>query len=161
MDKKTKKIFAGAFIASFLLIFLPFLFVVMNLPAQGKFSGAEVSFLAQGAVIQAEIADTMARRARGLMGRESLPPGAGMLFVFNGEDKRGFWMKNTKMALDLFFISASGRVVDIKENFFPCVEDSCPVYESSAPAKYVLETNAGMAHEKKIRKGELVKINWK
>ena len=90
----------------------------------------------------AEIADTALERGKGLMFRTSLPPDHGMLFDFGVEAPVAFWMKNTEIPLDMFFIDAKGVVVAIKENSTP---QSTEIIPSGAPALGVLEVNAGTA----------------
>ena len=109
-------------------------------------------------VIHAELAQNPFARTRGLMFRKSLPADSGMLFVFPNEAIQSFWMKNTKIPLDLIFISVDDKIVDIKNNFLPCTVDSCPVYQSVAPAKYVLEINAGEVEKEGINIGMSIKI---
>lgn len=121
---------------------------------------AEVS-LAGHPAIKAELAVSEKEMARGLMFRKSLAADKGMLFVFPDEDKRFFWMKNTLIPLDLFFISADFSIVDIKKNFQPCKTDNCSPYESAALARYVLETNAGLADEQGLKVGDKVSIKLK
>ena len=60
-----------------------------------------------------EIADTAEKQARGLMFRKSIPDDFGMLFVYDDEDIRGFWMKNTLAHLDLIYLNREKQVVDI------------------------------------------------
>lgn len=91
-----------------------------------------------------EVADSPDEHARGLMYRDSMPSGRGMLFVFQDEQPRAFWMKNTKISLDMIFIASNGTVVEVKRGVPPCVEDSCVAYRSP-PAKFVLEVNSGEA----------------
>lgn len=76
------------------------------------------------------------------MYRESMPTGHGMLFIFNDTEPRGFWMKNTKIPLDMIYLDENLTVIEIKKNVRPCLEDPCEVYQSK-PAMYVLEVNAG------------------
>lgn len=99
-------------------------------------------------VFNVEIAEDDISRARGLMYREKLADDEGMLFVFDNENFRSFWMKNTKIPLDLLFFDQSGDLVDYKDNFPPCPEkDICDNYVSKAKAKYVLEVNSDVLNE--------------
>ncbi|WP_406684764.1 DUF192 domain-containing protein [Seonamhaeicola sp. MEBiC1930] len=91
--------------------------------------------------IDIEIADTDFDIQTGLMYRNSMKTNQGMLFVFNDETKRFFYMKNTKIPLDLIFINANKRIVSFQKNAKPFDESSLP---SGVPAKYVLEINAGL-----------------
>jgi uncharacterized protein len=114
-----------------------------------------IYFLAQpNFVIRAELARTPVQWERGLMFRKSLPADSGMLFIFPNEALRSFWMKNTLIPLDMIFISSDNKIVDIKNNFSPCTAEPCPVYQSTAPAQYVLEVNAGITQDKRIKIGE-------
>lgn len=97
------------------------------------------------ACFDAELAVTADERARGLMHRESLLPGAGMLFVFPREGRHGFWMKNTLIELDIVFIGAGRRVVDIARRAQPCRAEPCAQYYPAAPAAYALEIAGGLA----------------
>ncbi len=60
-----------------------------------------------------EVVDTPEESACGLMHRESLPEEQGMLFVFAGDSRGGFWMRNTLVPLSIAYIAADGRIVDI------------------------------------------------
>ena len=92
-----------------------------------------------------EIADTPEERSRGLMFRKKLAPDRGLLFVFESEDKHGFWMKNTYFPLDIVWLNRNKEIVFIKNNFQPCKKDNCLVIYPDKKAKYVLELNTGMA----------------
>ncbi|MEK6967515.1 MAG: DUF192 domain-containing protein [Nanoarchaeota archaeon] len=109
----------------------------------------------------AEIADSPAEQQQGLMFRESLPANKGMLFVFNDSEPRTFWMKNTKIPLDMIFIDANWRVVSVVKTATPCISDPCQLYNSTKPAKYVLEVNAGEAVEKGVKVGTRVQTSLK
>ncbi|MDQ3852434.1 MAG: DUF192 domain-containing protein [Thermoproteota archaeon] len=101
-----------------------------------------------------EVPDEREEHARGLMFRNHLPWNAGMLFAFNEEESRRFWMKNTLIPLDMIFVDSSSKIIDIKENVPPCKQEECPTYSSREPAQYVLEVNAGFVQEKGVKIGD-------
>jgi YVTN family beta-propeller protein len=102
-----------------------------------------------------EVPDDLEEFARGLMFRKHLPWNAGMLFAFDDEEPRGFWMKNTLIPLDMIYVDSSSKIIDIKENVPPCKqEEECPTYPSKEPAQYVLEVNAGFVEEKGVKIGD-------
>jgi len=94
-----------------------------------------------------EIAETQQKQALGLMFRESMPADQGMLFIFPIESPRSFWMKNTRIPLDIMYFNKDLIMVGISANTPPCRVSRCPSYPSIAPAMYVLELNAGTASE--------------
>ena len=106
-----------------------------------------------------EVAVTEEEHRRGLMFRESLSPDEGMLFVFDDERPRAFWMKNTLIPLDIIWINAKGKVVFIKKNAHPCGEHLCPSFGPEAPARYVLEINSGMAEKIGMTEGDTVRFS--
>lgn len=101
--------------------------------------------------IEVEIADEIQEQVKGLMFRQNLDWNNGMLFVYENEQKRSFWMKNTLIPLDMLFIDKDFRIIDIKENVQPCMKEPCPNYTSKIPAKYVLEVNAGFVMKNNIK----------
>ncbi|HVL32508.1 MAG TPA: DUF192 domain-containing protein, partial [Actinomycetota bacterium] len=104
-------------------------------------------------VIEAEVADDDAERARGLMGRRELARGRGMLFVWRDVSPRRFHMQNTLIPLDLVVIR-SGRVVGT-HTMVPCEADPCPVTETLA-ADAALELAAGSIRDLGIAPGDVV-----
>ncbi|MDT8436295.1 MAG: DUF192 domain-containing protein [Gemmatimonadota bacterium] len=92
-----------------------------------------------GVPITVEIADTPPLRERGLMHRDSLPADHGMLFVYPDEQLRSFWMRNTKIPLDIGFFDRNGSLLNV-ERMEPRTEENTL---SKAPAMYALEMNAG------------------
>lgn len=106
-----------------------------------------------------EVADTFATRAEGLMFRENLPRDNGMLFIYNSEGNRSFWMKNTLIPLDMIFINSDLEIVDIQKNAQPCTNFFCKSYPSAKPAQYILEINGGLSEELGVNIGDKVKLN--
>ena len=101
-----------------------------------------------------EIADDDAERARGLMFRDVLPEGHGMLFIHEREEPQAYWMKNTRIALDILYFDDGRRLVSQQRDVPPCsAGDACPPYPSFKPARYVLELNAGQAAKLKLENG--------
>ncbi|MGB0910866.1 MAG: DUF192 domain-containing protein [Nitrospirales bacterium] len=115
----------------------------------------------KGSVISAEIANTPAKRSQGLMFRKDMPHDHGMLFVFNKSDHWTFWMKNTKMSLDILWIDSSEKVVHIEPNVSICTrtDEGCPRYHTPKESLYVLELKAGMAQHFEITVGSELKIH--
>lgn len=101
-----------------------------------------------------EVAQTQRLRAIGLMGREHLPLGQGMLFVYPFAHEPAFWMKNTLIPLDMLFLTTDGRVVFIHENAQP--GDLTPVSGGDG-VRYVLELNGGLAKKIGITVGSQLK----
>ena len=94
------------------------------------------------------------QRTLGLQFRESLAAHAGMLFDYGSTRPVAMWMKNTLVPLDMLFISADGRVVNIATGTVPKSLTSIP---SSGPVRAVLEINAGTAARLGIVPGDWVK----
>ena len=105
-----------------------------------------------------ELAETQEKQALGLMFRESMPDNHGMLFLFPVEGMRSFWMKNTRISLDIFYFDEHLRLVSVSENTPPCRSLRCPSYPSTGPAKYVLELNAGKAAELAVQPGDQMEL---
>jgi uncharacterized membrane protein (UPF0127 family) len=105
-----------------------------------------------------EVAESQEKQALGLMFRETMPDDHGMVFIFPAEGMRSFWMKNTKIPLDIFYFDEDLKLVNVSENTPPCRSSRCPGYPSTGPAKYVLELNAGKAAELGARPGDELKL---
>ncbi len=103
---------------------------------------------------QVEVADDDAERARGLMFRDTLAPGSGMIFLHEREEPQAYWMKNTKIPLDILYFDSARKLVAQQRDVPPCsAGNGCPPYPSNAPARYVLELNAGEAAKLKLQDG--------
>jgi len=94
-----------------------------------------------------EIADTPDETSKGMMYRSQLEADQGMLFLFELEEQQSFWMKNTKISLDIIFINNNYQIVHIAKHTIPYSKDPIP---SMKPARYVLEVNAGYCDKHSI-----------
>lgn len=102
---------------------------------------------------EVEVVTTPETRAQGLMFRKAMPPNAGMLFIYPGEQPVSFWMKNTLIPLDMLFVKADGSIAHIAHNAVPM--DETPI-DSGAAVKAVLEINGGTANALGIQEGDKV-----
>jgi uncharacterized protein len=99
------------------------------------------------------IADDNERRARGLMFVKQLADNEGMLFVYEEAQRISMWMKNTFISLDMVFIAADGKVINVAENTQP---QSLTTVESDGDAIGVVELKGGTAARLRIAKGARV-----
>ena len=107
-----------------------------------------------------EVANTDAQRERGLMFRDQLPPDRGMLFVHERQEPQAYWMKNTHIPLDILYFDDARKLVSQQRDVPPCtLGDACPPYPSAAPARYVLELNAGEAARLGLQNGSVLRID--
>jgi uncharacterized membrane protein (UPF0127 family) len=106
-----------------------------------------------------EVAADDASREHGLMDRTQMDADHGMLFVFDNDAPRAFWMKNTKISLDMLFFDADDKLVSVQHRVPPCLADPCPAYSSGAPARYVLELNGGEAEKLGLTSGDTIAIH--
>jgi len=114
----------------------------------------------RGQVFSVELADDDAERARGLMYRDQMAADAGMLFLFERQEAQAFWMKNTRIPLDILYFDEQWKMVGWSLNTPPCsLGDRCPSYPSQAPARYVLELNAGTAERIGAQLGDLLDVS--
>jgi uncharacterized membrane protein (UPF0127 family) len=99
-------------------------------------------------VVDLELARTDAERTKGLGGHAPLEDGDGMLFVFDLPARHAFWMKGMTFPLDIMWIE-EGVVVHLEHDLPPSgpqeTDANRPIYSPFAPARYVLEVNAGFA----------------
>ena len=101
-----------------------------------------------------EIAASEQTRARGLMRRDSMDKDKGMIFVFPDEERQSFWMKNTRIPLDLIYIDAEGHVVSIH----PLEPYNLKSVTSPEPIKNAIELNRGQASVSGVKPGDLIEI---
>lgn len=115
---------------------------------------AEVSFINNQSdtisTVKAAVADDNDSRSEGLMNVTELPTDSGMLFIFENNQARSFWMANTPLPLDIIFVNSDMEIVRIHRNTQPYSQRSI---QSEAPARFVIEVNAGYTLEHDIRDG--------
>lgn len=116
--------------------------------------------LPDGTRIQAETVSHQIDMGRGLMFRDSLPEGRGMLFVHGSPNKYSYWMYNVKIPLDIIWMDGRGRVVEFVENAKPCPGPSsqCPNYGGNETALIVLELPGGTARKHGVAVGEFIRL---
>lgn len=104
--------------------------------------------------VVAEIARTPDERAQGLKFRDELPAGTGMLFVFPDQGTRSFWMQDTYVPLDIAYVDASFRIVDIQQMEALSTE----TYPSASPFMYALEVPLGWFAEHGVEVGDSIEV---
>ena len=104
-----------------------------------------------GVSLKLELATTPAARELGLGGRASIARDFGMLFIFPTPDRYSFWMKDTLVPLDIFWLSDQGQVVFMEENLATSTYPT--VFYPPVPVRYVLETAAGFGQAHGIATG--------
>ena len=104
-----------------------------------------------------ELALTGEQQAQGLSGRAELAAGTGMLFVWNQESRRSFWMPDMNFPLDLVWLNGDCAVTHITHNAPPQApgqsQADLPRYTVDQ-VQYVLEINAGEAALHGIKVGD-------
>lgn len=137
------------------LIALVVLLVALPAWALETFSTSELTIMTAGGPHKFSIAlaTSDAQMEQGLMFRRYLAPDAGMLFDFRRPIQAEMWMKNTLIPLDMLFLEADGRIVDLHERAVPY---SLDVIASKAPARFAVELNGGTVARLGIRVGDRV-----
>ena len=102
--------------------------------------------------ITVEIADTQETQEKGLMGRDSLDEDHGMLFVYDRDSRKSFWMKNTKIPLSIAYIAADGTIREI----YDMEPLSTRIIDSKYSVRYALEVNQGAFERHGIKAGDKV-----
>jgi len=104
--------------------------------------------------IDIEIAESDYETTLGLMYRHKMDDNQGMLFVFDQEEFKSFWMKETYITLDIMYVNSAFEIVKIHQYAQPLSEESLP---SIKKAKYVVEVNGGFCEKHNVKEGDLIK----
>jgi len=120
-----------------------------------RFPTAPLTIMTAGGPRQftVEVATTPEQMEQGLMFRRSLAPDSGMIFDFRTPSMAAMWMRNTLIPLDMLFVDAGGRIVNIHERAVP---GSFDTIGAAAPVRAVVELNGGTASRLGIRPGDRV-----
>jgi uncharacterized membrane protein (UPF0127 family) len=131
--------------------------VVWTQPAGVLFESAQVALTrptGAALTINVELADTGARRSRGLMFRTSLAADDGMLFVWPSPTSGGFWMQNTFVPLSIAFIDQDGLIIDIQD----MEPETTTLHRPPSPYRWALEVNQGWFGAQGIAVGDGVEL---
>lgn len=138
---------------------------VLSIPSDSKLESVEFprgTIKIDDKVLEVQIADTEARRVRGLMFQNQLPYSEGMIFVFNESGIYSLWMLNMQFSLDMIWFDGAGNVVHIEQNIPPCKSATeimaCQSIIPSGEAKYILEVTSGFVKEFGITKDSKLEI---
>ena len=104
--------------------------------------------------IRVELARSIRELSKGYMGREHIPEGTGMLFIFKRDEKLSFWMKDTPTPLSIAFINSNGEIREIR-NMTPFSRESV---NSSEAVRYALEVPQGWFERNNIGTGCIIKL---
>ncbi|HET6954062.1 MAG TPA: DUF192 domain-containing protein [Acidimicrobiales bacterium] len=115
-------------------------------PPVARVGEAAVSVTAPDGTVRAccvLVAASSQQRQQGLMRVTDLGGYTGMLFMWDGDNEGGFWMRNTPMPLSIAWFEADGDFVSAAD-MVPCGDsDACPTYDPSGPYRFALEVPQG------------------
>jgi len=109
-----------------------------------------------GEKVRAEVRIKQSDLMRGMMFRDSLPHGSGMLFILPKLGPYGYWMYEVKIPLDIIWMDGSHRITEIVPNAPPCKAKAseCPTYGGHTNSLFVLELNGGEAQRLGLKVGD-------
>ncbi len=136
-------------------VFFLILFFIIN---QNKLNSHESKFILKNKIqIDLEISDTFEKREIGLMHRKFLDKNKGMIFIYDKVEIINIWMYNTYIPLDIIFLK-NKNIINLKKNASPCLQLPCESYSSREPIDTVIEINAGMSDQLKLKIGDNLEI---
>lgn len=135
--------------------------LVGSLSSLAAFGAGGGTVAAKGHRFMAEVAATQREQQKGLMYRTNLAKDRCMIFVYGEDGPHGIWMKNCLISLDVVWISAEGKIVEMVENVPPCSPlrgDDCPTYGGTVDARHFIEFAHGTIKRIGLKKGD--RIGW-
>jgi uncharacterized membrane protein (UPF0127 family) len=116
--------------------------------------------LPDGTVVTSEVLIKNQDMARGMMFRDNLPEGRGLLFIHEKPNRYSYWMYEVKVPLDIVWMDRRGKVVEISENTPPCngKASTCPTFGGTVESSVVFEVPGGYARKHGIRLGEIIRF---
>ncbi|HJY99005.1 MAG TPA: DUF192 domain-containing protein [Patescibacteria group bacterium] len=152
-------------VVAFIILIGLFVNNYSSLPGQKQLDHSSAlpraTILVGSSEIEVEIAKNQTERELGLGGRTYLDPDSGMLFIFEGREMPGFWMKGMLIPIDIIWI-ADGKVAEISERIsVPALgtpDSELLSYFPAQPVEFVLEVNSGFSDRNEIKVGDKVDL---
>lgn len=107
-----------------------------------------------GEQFRVELAVSREEKQRGLMHRDKLPEGTGMLFIYATPQPTRFWNRNVRFPIDILYFDENRGFLRADTRVPPCLHSACPVYQTGQPVKYVLELPAGTRERLDLQPGQ-------
>lgn len=116
--------------------------------------------LPDGTEIRAEVLTRSDEMEHGMMYRDALPQGRGLLFVHQNPGYLRYWMPNVKAPLDIIFMNSSHEIMEISADTPICTSkpEDCPTYGGHYLEQFVLELRAGEARRLGLRPGQTLRF---
>lgn len=151
IPKRKIHIIAGIFVTFLLLACQP-----SKAPLEAASSDTYFPISINGQQLQLQLALNSEEQQKGLMHRDELAKDHGMLFLFESPDRRSFWMRNTRIPLDIGYFDASGRLLEVYR-LYPY--DESAVLSVSREVLIAVETNRGWYADHEIKPGAQIDMN--
>jgi|SRR5215467_13787987 len=131
-----------------------------NDESSGDQINTSIVILPDGSEIRAEVLTKPSEMEHGMMYRDALPQGHGLLFVHQKPAPYRYWMSNVKFPLDIIFMDASHKIVEISANTPICTTkpEDCLTYGGHHLEQYVLELRAGEARRLGLHEGQTLRF---
>ncbi len=150
-EQKKKRIMTMILLALLLMSVSVFL-------VERKESSTIVVTFPSGAELEAEVADTPEKLLFGLAFRDGLPPNGGMLYIYEDNGLHRVRTKEYRFPIDILWVDESHHVVHLLEHAMPCSQEPCSLYgPPPAPARYVIQAEAGFIKRSGVAKGDELK----